>query len=639
MISVREESLSGCYRRNSHGTPFRLQQTRSAADVAIMKEIVRQTPELREAVYSLINRDVERALSGLESVKPSQVPRLEGAWAPEHSVTEFSHSQEAKLAEVQQKAMLKGEAFPDVLMTLYEAIVCDYTGRTPEAREQTLIVTHLNEDRRVLNSMIHDAREKAGELGKEQVMVPVLNTANIRDGELRRLSTWENNPDALALVDNVYHRIAGISKDDGLITLEDAEGNTRLISPREAVAEGVTLYTPDKVRVGTGDSVTLSDGQQTRVIRPGQERAEQHIDLAYAITAHGAQGASETFAIALEGTEGNRKLMAGFESAYVALSRMKQHVQVYTDNRQGWTDAINNAVQKGTAHDVFEPRADREVMNAERLFSTARELRDVAAGRAVLRQAGLAGGDSPARFIAPGRKYPQPYVALPAFDRNGRSAGIWLNPLTTDDGNGLRGFSGEGRVKGSGDAQFVALQGSRNGESLLADNMQEGVRIARDNPDSGVVVRIASEGRPWNPGAITGGRVWGDIPDNSVQPGAGNGEPVTAEVLAQRQAEEAIRRETERRADEIVRKMAENKPDLPDGRTEQAVREIAGQERDRAAITEREAALPESVLRESQREREAVREVARENLLQERLQQMERDMVRDLQKEKTLGGD
>ncbi len=68
----------------------------------------------------------------------------------------------------------------------------------------------------------------------------------------------------------------------------------------------------------------------------------------------------------------------------------------------------------------------------------------------------------------------------------------------------------------------------------------------------------------------------GDIPDSSVQPGAGNGEPVTAEVLAQQQAEEAIRRETERRADEIVRKMAENKPDLPDGRTEQAVRRLPG---------------------------------------------------------------
>ncbi len=53
--------------------------------------------------------------------------------------------------------------------------------------------------------------------------------------------------------------------------------------------------------------------------------------------------------------------------------------------------------------------------------------------------------------------------------------------------------------------------------------------------------------------------------------------------------------------------MAENKPDLPDGKTELAVRDIAGQERDRSAISERETALPESVLRESQREREAVR--------------------------------
>ncbi len=645
------------------GQPFRLQQARSAADVAIMKEIVRQTPELRDAVYSLINRDVNKALSGLENVKPVQVPRLKGAWAPENSVTEFSRLQERELAKAAQEAEKKGEAFPDVPVTLYEAIVRDYTGRTPDAREQTLIVTHLNEDRRVLNSMIQDALAKPGE---QQVTVPVLTTANIRDGELRRLSTWENHQGALALVDNVYHRIAGISKEDGLITLEDKAGNTRLISPREAATEGVTLYNPETIRVGagdrmrftksdrergyvansvwtvtavSGDSVTLSDGKQTRVVRPGQDRAEQHIDLAYAITAHGAQGASETFAIALEGTEGGRKQMVGFESAYVALSRMKQHVQVYTDDRQGWVKAINSAEQKGTAHDVLEPKSEREMMNAERLFSTARELRDVAAGRAVLRNAGLAQGDSRARFIAPGRKYPQPYVALPAFDRNGKSAGIWLNPLTTDDGAGLRGFTGEGRVKGSEEAQFVALQGSRNGESLLADNMQDGVRIARDNPDSGVVVRIAGDGRPWNPGAITGGRVWGDIPDSSVQPGAGNGEPVTAEILAQWQAEEAVRRETEQRAAEIVRKMAEDKPDLPEEKTAQAVREIAGQEQDRTLQPEREVPLPESVLREPVRERETIREVARENRVQERLQQMEQEMVRDLQKERTPGGD
>lgn len=172
------------------GQPFRLQQTRSAADVAIMKEIVRQTPELRDAVYSLINRDVNKALSGLENVKPVQVPRLKGAWVPENSVTEFSRLQERELVKAAQEAEKKGEAFPDVPVTLYEAIVRDYTGRTPDAREQTLIVTHLNEDRRVLNSMIQDALAKPGE---QQVTVPVLTTANIRDGELRRLSLGESS--------------------------------------------------------------------------------------------------------------------------------------------------------------------------------------------------------------------------------------------------------------------------------------------------------------------------------------------------------------------------------------------------------------------------------------------------------------
>jgi hypothetical protein len=57
-------------------------QQRSAADVAIMKEIVRQVPELRPAVYSLIDRDVNRALATIEQVTPEQVPRKDGPGCP-----------------------------------------------------------------------------------------------------------------------------------------------------------------------------------------------------------------------------------------------------------------------------------------------------------------------------------------------------------------------------------------------------------------------------------------------------------------------------------------------------------------------------------------------------------------------------
>ena len=111
---------------------------------------------------------------------------------------------------------------------------------------------------------------------------------------------------------------------------------------------------------------------------------------------------------------------------------------------------------------------------------------------------------------------------------------------------------------------------------------------------------------------FTGGRV-GDIPDNGVHRVPETRSRSRQRVLAQRQAEEAIRRETERRADEIVRKWQENKPDLPDDKTERAVRRgcRAGTETE-SSSSERETALPESVLRAPQREREAVREVARE---------------------------
>lgn len=643
----------------SPGQPFRLMQQRSAADVAIMKEIVRQVPELRPAVYSLIDRDVNRALTTIEQVTPEQVPRKEGVWAPGSSVVEFTPEQEKAI----QKALSRGESVPaGQPATLYEALVKDYAGRTPEAQSQTLIITHLNDDRRALNSLIHDARRENGETGKEEITLPVLVTSNIRDGELRRLSTWTAHKGAVALVDNVYHRIGSVDKENQLITLTDSEGKERLISPREASAEGVTLYREQEITVSqgdkmrfsksdtergyvansvwevnsvSGDSVTLSDGKTTRTLTPKADEAQRHIDLAYAITAHGAQGASEPYAIALEGVAGGRERMASFESAYVGLSRMKQHVQVYTDSREGWIKAINHSPEKATAHDILAPRNDRAVKTADLLFGRAKPLDETAAGRAALQQSGLARGSSPGKFISPGKKYPQPHVALPAFDKNGKDAGIWLSPLTDKDGC-LEAIGGEGRVMGNEAARFVGLQNSRNGESLLAGNMSEGVRMARDNPDSGVVVRLAGDDRPWNPGAITGGRVWADpVP---VFPQTGADVPLPPEVLAQRAAEEVQRQQMEKQAEQTAREVAGDgrKNGEPDDRIKEVIGDvIRGLERDKPGGGK--TVLPDDP--QTHRQEMAVQQVVSESLQRERLQQMERDMVRDLSREKTLGGD
>jgi hypothetical protein len=124
----------------------------------------------------------------------------------------------------------------------------------------------------------------------------------------------------------------------------------------------------------------------------------------------------QPYAIALKGwpVAGNRWPV---ESAYVALSRMKQHVQVYTDSREGWI-GHRDSPEKATAHDILEPRNDRAVKTADLLFGRARPLDETAAGRAA-RSSPVWHRETPGNSFLRG-KYPQPHVALPAFDKTGK---------------------------------------------------------------------------------------------------------------------------------------------------------------------------------------------------------------------------
>lgn len=243
--------------------------------------------------------------------------------------------------------------------------------------------------------------------------------------------------------------MADIDSQSRTVSLQDSEGNTRQFSPASAVREGVTLYNPSTIEVSVGDRmrfsksdverghvanstwtvetikgdmVTLSDGQQTRTVNPREQQQDRHVDLAYAITAHGAQGASERFAITLEGVEGGREPLVNRASAYAALSRAKEHVQVYTDNEAGWLNAIGKAKARTTAHDAVLGMAPGSQKAAADLYGKAVPLSENALGRAVLRGSQLT-GDTLAHYVSPGKKYPQPHAMLPMYDANGKPAG------------------------------------------------------------------------------------------------------------------------------------------------------------------------------------------------------------------------
>ena len=635
------------------GAPFRLAQGRSAIDMAVMKEIVRQTPELKPAVYKMIDNDVPGALDVVRSVAPANIPRQADAWVPTQSVVEYP---------------AKG---PD---DIHAAIVSDYLGRTEAARRDTLIITHLNADRHIINAGIHGERKAAGELKGESVTLPILETANIRDGELRKLETWARNRDAVVLLDNTYYRMAGIDSQSRTVSLQDSEGNTRQYSPASAVREGVTLYNSRTIEVSVGDRmrfsksdverghvansawtveaikgdvVTLSDGQQTRTVNPREQQQDRHVDLAYAITAHGAQGASERFAITLEGVEGGREPLVNRASAYVALSRAKEHVQVYTDNEAGWLKAIGKATARTTAHDAVLGMAPGSQKAAVDLYGKASSLSENALGRAVLRGSQLT-GDTLAHYVSPGKKYPQPHAMLPMYDANGKAAGAWLAPLADTQGKSVGGLPTQGRVLGSDSAQFVALQGSRNNETRLAGTMQDGIRLAARYPDSGVVVRLQGDDVPFNPQAMTGGRVW--VNDETLKATARESGAADSVIKLPESPEERLQRELQAQADKLGRETNDPDPQRLAGLNDEQLRALLARGELRAEdVKDR---LPEAVMREVTGQDAAllrdaaVRKVAREPVsTRSRLQQDEQNLVRDthtereLNKEKTLGGD
>lgn len=657
----------------STGQPFRLVQQRSAIDTVVMQEIVRQTPALRPAIESIIAGQVETSLRQVDDVSPLQVPRQEGAWVPEKSVMEIRAPKKGQEqdtpAAVEQTPT--AEQLSLVRTDIIEAIRDDWMGRTPEVQQQTLVVAELNADRHAINAAIHAARHEKGDTGAEERTFTVLEPLRVPDNALRAAETFAEYTGAVAMMNERYWTVAEVDTQDAVVTLRNADGESVLLSPQQNTAQDISLFTPRELTVSQGDRVrfTRSDtdrgyvanslwevagftddgairfrqGEQEKIVAPQAMTEDRHIDLAYALTVYGVQGASERFAIALTGTEGGRKRMASLESTYVTLSRAKEHVQVYTDNLEDWQQQVRQSDGGKTAHDLLHEKSDRESDTGNRLLATASRLDKTALGRRVLAENGLE-GETMARFIAAGKKYPSPYVALPVWTRHGKEAGALLTEIRIED-DGMRVvLSEESRLRGGEDAQFAGLQASRNGQTLIADCADAALRLAQENPESGVVIRLHGEERLLNAARLTGGRI--TEPDElsralrnvaDAETAAKAEDPITLPPDEQQKLAEVQEKAARELAEQARRELLSVAPQKDEDK------------RDPLLSADDERRLRDGTERESRELDEAVREAvaggrgARQQV-REQMQRTEREWVvkmpeKEIELEKTLGGD
>ncbi len=657
----------------STGQPFRLVQQRSAIDTVVMQEIVRQTPALRPAIESIIAGQVDTSLRQVDDVSPQQVPRQEGAWVPGNSVMEIRAPKKALEQDIPAagEQTLTPEQLSLVRTDIIEAIRDDWMGRTPEAQQQTLVVAELNADRHAINDAIHAARHEKGDTGAEERTFTVLEPLRVPDNALRAAETFAEYTGAVAMMNERYWTVAEVDTQDAVVTLRNADGESVLISPQQNTAQDISLFTPRDLTISQGDRVrfTRSDtdrgyvanslwevagftddgairfrqGDQEKIVNPQAMTEDRHIDLAYALTVYGVQGASERFAIALTGTEGGRKRMASLESTYVTLSRAKEHVQVYTDDLAGWSTDARHSNAGQTAHDLLHQKSDHESDTGNRLLATASRLDKTALGRRVLAENGLE-GETMARFIAAGRKYPTPYVALPAWTRHGKEAGALLTEIRIED-DGMRVvLSDESRLRGGEDAQFAGLQASRNGQTLIADDAQTALRLAQENPESGLVIRLHGEERLLNAARLTGGRI--TEPDEvartvrsvaEAESAAKAEDPITLPPDEQQKLAEA-QEKAARELAELARQ--ELLPAVPGEESTRPEPLLSADEerrlRDGTARGEREL---DEAIQEAVADGRGIRQQVREQMLRTEREWVVNVPEKDIELEKTLGGD
>lgn len=467
------------------GAPFQLMQERSPIDVAVMKEIVRQRdPDLKSAVYSIISNDFAAALRNIEKVSPDVVPRRAGTVLPTGSIVESA----------------------DPVST----IVADFMSRTDEAREQTMIMVQLHADRRAINEGIHNAMVESKDLGESYRTVPVLDRINGGRHDFNRVDDWETGQ--VVMANQRYLHVTGVDQANGNITLKDEAGRTQFWSPQELNATEIEVFETRSIELRTGDSVRLSKTQKqaghaaheqyrveelrdngeivlrnaggVKVIDPAATLADRHVDYSWAVTGYGAQGASARYSLALEGVEGARELMSGARAFYINVSRAKDHVQIFTDDKAGWTKTLRTEKEgPATAHDALTPEPERD--RARRIWAMGQPASKTAMGRAFLRSNGLRGSPVTARIIPPTRKYPEPHLALPVYDGNGKAAGLTMMPLLHDQGALL---AGQTRQLVTAGAQAAMLQKSRSGEVVLVSDLTQGMAAAREKPEAGVLI-------------------------------------------------------------------------------------------------------------------------------------------------------
>jgi conjugative relaxase-like TrwC/TraI family protein len=260
--------------------------------------------------------------------------------------------------------------------------------------EQTLVVSPDNRSRQEINERIHSELKSRGRVTEQEHRFTVLVARQEMTGADRQWASqyesgdivrYTRDSNSLGVNGGEYARVAGIDRDQNLLTVTRSNGKQLSYDPRRLY--GVSVYREMQRTFSEGDRVQftapnridrianrelgtirqidpqsrihiqLDSGREVQV--KGQEHL--HLDHGYAVTSHSSQGLTADRVVLHVDTEQTHSQLVNTRLAYVAVSRGRYDAQIYTDNAKELADMLSREVSKESALDSEANRRESKV--------------------------------------------------------------------------------------------------------------------------------------------------------------------------------------------------------------------------------------------------------------------------------------
>ncbi len=367
------------------GKPHDLIQRKLKHSTIVLKDIQRQNdPILKEAVKEIYRNDVKQTFSILKDFIIEM--NSNNAKDPLDSGLDFK--------ALQQKYYQKR----------IEAIASDYVALLMKG-EDVQVIAPSHKDRKAVNEEVRNQLDKLGFLkgndhsfsvlsSKDMTGVERSEAKNFKPGQIVRFNLSVNK----MIKAGDYFAIKSINKEHNILTLTNDHHKEIIWQvPRsiERMNNTVEVFNQENRRLKVGDKivwvrtdrkeaivstefakVTDISQQSITVTRPdnsvltfdGQDKKYQHWDHAHAITTYGSQGGTYSTILAL--FESSRQKLMNLKTLLVTITRPKDHLRIYTDDKEKLQAAISrNAGNKVSSLEVVGAYPSNQNKNLEMKIS------------------------------------------------------------------------------------------------------------------------------------------------------------------------------------------------------------------------------------------------------------------------------